>query len=101
MKKLLLMLVVSLCAIAWRSENILDGLSAAGSMPVVSQATISAEALTMARMQSAPKPMSAEEFAELSKNDPKAYQKFLASRVASERTEIDKLMNFLARGKYE
>ena len=45
--------------------------------------------------------MSADDFARLSNTDPGAYQKFIASRTANERTEADKLTNFLTRGKYE
>ena len=48
------------------------------------------------------KPMTAMEFAELSKTDPNAYQKFINSHQQNpERGEVDKLMNFLAKGKFE
>lgn len=46
--------------------------------------------------------MSIQEFAKLSKTDPAAYQKLLASHQApAERSAVDKLMNFLAHGKFE
>lgn len=42
------------------------------------------------------------EFAELARKDPDAHRKFLASHQAPvERGPADKLMNFLAHGKYE
>lgn len=63
--------------------------------------SISVEALTVETAQGK-RPMRAAEFAELSKTDPDAYRKFLNShQVEEERSEVDKLFNFLARGKYE
>lgn len=47
------------------------------------------------------KPMTPEELIELSKTDPQAVTKFLNSRVQDEHNEVDKLLNFLAHGKYE
>jgi hypothetical protein len=42
------------------------------------------------------------EYEKLAKTDPDAYQKMWQSHLAEqERSEIDKLMNFFARGKYE
>lgn len=95
MKKLLLLLLVSLCAVAWRSEEIMRGLgmartTAAPSTPSVQAGPSGHKAMTMA------------EFAELSKTDPQAYRKLINSlQVPEERSEVDKLMNFLAHGKYE
>ncbi len=62
---------------------------------------ISVDALTVETPQGK-RPMSAAEFAALSKTDPDAYRKFLNSHQAEEeRGEVDKLFNFLSRGKYE
>lgn len=47
------------------------------------------------------KPMTPEELIELSKTDPQALTKFLNSHVQEEHNEVDKLLNFLAHGKYE
>jgi hypothetical protein len=103
MKTLLIMLVVSLCAIAWRSEDIVNALSKGGIMPG------STGQLHVQELQANPgtpgaagvKPMSVDELAQLSHTDPGAYQKFLQSRTVNERTQADKLMNFFAHGKYE
>ena len=46
--------------------------------------------------------MSLTDFAELAKTDPDAYRKLLASHQQEpERREVDKLMNFFTRLKYE
>jgi len=42
------------------------------------------------------------EYTELAKTDPEAYRKLMASHQQQpERSEIDKLMNFFTRFKYE
>lgn len=97
MKSLLVMLLIGICAIGLRSPEIMQavGLSA-------QDREVSVSAMTTAdRLQQ--KPMTAEEFARLSKTDPNAYQKFINSFRAAEpeRSEVDKLMNFLSRGKFE
>jgi len=93
---LLLMLIIGICAMAWRSPDIMQAVGLAG----IAQdpARISTGTATPPQ-----KPMTADEFAALSKKDPHAYQKFINSyqAPAPERGEIDKLMNFLARGKFE
>lgn len=99
MKKLLVLLLVALCAIAYRSPDIMNAIGLAG-------AARDPSTLSVKSMQAAPpaghQAMSAEEFARLSKTDPQAYRKFVNShRVEEERSEVDKLMNFFARGKYE
>ncbi|WP_136414119.1 hypothetical protein [Herbaspirillum sp. ST 5-3] len=90
-KKLLFMLLVAICGLAWRSPDVLHaiGLASAAQKPD-----------TVATRR-APQPMSIDEFAERSKSDPQAYQKFLNSFQTQERSEVDKLMNLLAHGKYE
>lgn len=46
--------------------------------------------------------MSLTEYAQLAKTDPEAYRKLLAShQQKTERSELDKLMNFFSRLKYE
>lgn len=99
MKTLLIVLIVSLCAIGWRSPDIMQAIG----MAFVKQdpATISIEDFAAKAAPSGQKPMTAAEFAELSKTDPHAYQKYINSFQVQERTEVDKLFNFLARGKYE
>jgi hypothetical protein len=111
MKGLLILILISICAVAWRSEDILHLLSLAGSMKQASN--VSAQSLIasppgaqkqqvqLQAQQPQQHVMSIDEMTKLSKTDPKAMQKFIQSRTVSERTEADKLMNFLAHGKYE
>lgn len=98
MKSLLIMLLISICAIAWRSEDIKQALGAA-QRPVQ---PVTVEALAAGAARQGHKPMTIAEFQELSKTDPQAYQKLINSlRVEEEHSEVDKLMNWLAHGKYE
>lgn len=99
MKTLLIMLLVSICAIAWSSPDLMQAIGLANA--VQDPATLSVDALATVEPATGQRPMTAEEFVELSKTDPHAYQKFLNSMQVQERTEVVKLMNFLARGKYE
>ena len=106
MKGLFLMLIISICAIAWRSGDILQALSLAGSAQQASN--VSAQSLAISqpgvqKQQGQPQQnaMSIDEMTRLSKTDPKAMQKFIQSRTVSERTEADKLMNLFAHGTYE
>lgn len=98
-KKLLLILLFSICAIGWRSESIVAmvGLE----KPVVSSRSVAIESLIVP----AGKPsagMSLTEYAELARTDPDAYRKLFASHQQEpERREVDKLMNFFTRLKYE
>lgn len=99
MKKLLLLLIVSICVMGWRSPQIMETLGVAGKTQPAS-ATLGAMLETSHPAEH--KSMTAHEFAALAANDPQAYQKFLDSRkVKQERSELDKLFNFLSRGKYE
>ncbi|WP_206047092.1 hypothetical protein, partial [Noviherbaspirillum denitrificans] len=85
-----------ICAIGVRTPEIMQiiGFTSSAQDPAISIRATPAKAL--------PKPMTAEEFAELSKTDPNIYQKFINSQQRNiERGEVDKLMNFLARGKFE
>lgn len=96
MKKLLLIFLIGICGFAWRSEEIVTMLGFAATPPSMTPQyqPVSAE--------KPPAGMSIAEFAELAKTDPDAYQKLFASHQQhAERSAIDKLMNFLARGKYE
>jgi len=101
-KTLLVMLLVGICAIGLQSPEIMKAIGMAGAAqdPAASVGVIAAPKQTA---QAAQKPMTAQEFAELSKTDPQAYQKYVNSfqAAAPERSEVDKLMNFLARGKFE
>lgn len=91
MKKLLLVFLFSICAIAWRSESIM---SLVGIAPPA--------AVSVAGVAPAAAGMSLTEYAELAKSDPDAYRKLLASHQHDqERSEVDKLMNFFTRLKYE
>lgn len=108
MKKLLLMLIIGICAIALRMPEVAGALGiSAGAAPSDTAVLSGLQSLQTPQashsLQAPSKPMTAAEFAELSKTDPQAYRKYLDSHVAQpvERTEIDKLMNFLARGKFE
>ena len=99
MKSLLIMLLIGLCAIGLRTPEIMEviGMASSAQDPAISVNTMT----TAAKPQQ--KPMTAQEFAALSKKDPNAYQKFINSYQVTEpeRSEVDKLMNFLARGKFE
>lgn len=97
MKTLLLMLIVGICALAVRSPDLMQavGVAASAQDPVVISTS------SYARMAESTRPMSMDQFAALSKTDPNAYQKFISSYQVQERSEVDKLMNFFTRGKYE
>jgi hypothetical protein len=98
MKSLLIMLLISMCAVAWRSDDIRQVLGVAQR----AAAPATAATLTAGTAKPGHKPMSIAEFQELSKTDPQAYHKLVNSmRVEEDRGEVDKLMNFLAHGKYE
>ena len=96
MKSFLVMILIGICTIALRSPEIMQAIGVAGS---VQDPSISVGSMTA---QSGQKPMTALEFSELTKTDPNAYQKFINSHQQKpERAEVDKLMNFLAKGKFE
>ena len=100
MKSLLIMLLISICAIAWRSDDIRQLLGVA--QQAAAPAPVTAVSLTAGAPKPAHKPMSVAQFQELSKTDPQAYYKLVNSMQAEEdRGAVDKLMNFLAHGKYE
>ena len=88
MKTLLIMFVVGICALGLRSPEIMQAVG------------VAASAQDPARIELAA-PMSSDEFAQLSKTDSGAYRKFIDSYQLQERGEVDKLLNFFARGKYE
>ena len=93
MKRLLLLLLIALCGIAWRSADVMEALGLAQAQ---------APAATLVPLSGGARPMSLHEYAELAKSDPEAYRKLIDSmRAPQERSEVDKLMNFFARGKYE
>ena len=72
--------------------------------PAVEQkiAEETAAAAALMAKQAGHKPMSMDEFTKLSKKDPEAYKKLMASmQVPQPPTEVDKLMNFFKSGKYE
>ena len=98
MKKMLILLIIGICAIALRMPEVAGALGMAASQGPADAAVRSAAASAQPQ-----KPMSAAEFVERSKTDPQAYQKYLNSHVKQpiERSQVDKLMNFLARGTYE
>lgn len=94
----MIMLLVAVCAIGWRSDDILYAIGAASAAQ--DPAAITIDALTQPQAPEG-RPMSAVGFAERSKTDPNAYRTFLSSHEVRERSEVDKLCNFLARGIYE
>ena len=100
MKTLLVMLLLGICVVGWRSGDIFGLIDATRPKPATTKVSI--ESLTTAQKETEHRAMSSAEFIELSKTDPNAYNKFLAShQQPTEPGEIDKLMNFLAHGKYE
>lgn len=113
LKTLLIMLLVSLSVIGWRSPDILQTIGMAGvaqdpaalatDAPTATQLKkVNVDNLIVQAPSSGKAPMSVTELTELAKKDPQAYQKFINSlRSEEERSEVDKLLNFFARGKYE
>ena len=101
MKTLLVMVILGVCVVAWRSGDIFGLLERTHSKPATEKVSI--ESLTAPQQEKTEhRAMSSAEFIELSKTDPNAYHKFIAShQQPTEPGEIDKLMNFLAHGKYE
>ncbi|CAN5133260.1 hypothetical protein BH11PSE11_BH11PSE11_34450 [soil metagenome] len=100
MKKLLLLLLFAICAGGWQSGAIVDLLGL--NKPPPKTRSFSIESLTVPADKNRPRGMSLTEYAELAKTDPDAYRKlFQSHEQAQERTEVDKLMNFFTRLKYE
>jgi hypothetical protein len=100
MKKLLLLLLIAICGIGYRSETIMQAIGMAKTAPAAHP--ISVESLMASADKQPPAGMSLLEYAELAKTDPDAYRKlFQSHEKQAERSEIDKLMNFLTRLKYE
>lgn len=99
MNILLILFIVGICALGLRSPEIMQAIGMAGSAQDPAKVTV--ERLTGTSATQEQNPMSADEFAALSKTDPNAYHKYVNSHRVQERTEADKLMNFFARGKYE
>ncbi|WP_143009747.1 hypothetical protein [Propionivibrio dicarboxylicus] len=94
MKKLLILLLIGICGLAWRSEDLMKLVGLAHPSGDVSR--------FQGSPQQPPRGMTMNEFAELARKDPDAYRKFFASHQATtERNPADKLMNFFAHGKYE
>ena len=99
MKTMLVGFVVAIGVLAWRSEDIANLLNSAVTRKPADPVSVTS---LMQPPASGQRAMTLEEFAELSKTNPAAYQKLLAShQPEAERSAVDKLMNFLARGKYE
>jgi hypothetical protein len=100
MKSLLIVLLISICAIAYRYEDVIGPLVGMNTTQRVQQ--VSVNDLLDRDTNGGQQGMSIHEFANLAKTDPDAYRKFLQShQQPEERNEVDKLMNLLARGKYE
>ena len=100
MRKLLLLAIVSICILGWRSGDIMQMITALTSATTPS-ASPSIKTLTVAPGKQTQRAMSIEEYATLNKTDPAAYRKFVDSHQVKETNEVDKLMNFFSRGKYE
>jgi hypothetical protein len=100
MKRLLILLLIAICGIGYRSATIMDTIGLA--KPAAASEPASLAALIASGGQKAPAGMSLTEYAELARKDPEAYRKLFASHQQDqERSEVDKLMNFFARLKYE
>ncbi len=100
MKKLLLLLLIAICTIGYRTPAIMQAIGMARPSPATQ--TVSVESLMASAGKKPPAGMSLTEFAELAKKDPDAYRKLFAShQQEQERSELDKLMNFFTRLKYE
>jgi hypothetical protein len=102
LKTMLIMFIVGICAIGWRSPEIMQAIGMAGAAQDPAGISLKSLNATPAKAALQLQPMTADEFAKLSKTDPHAYQKFINSyQVDQERSEVDKLMNFFTRGKFE
>jgi len=96
-KKLLLIFLFAICTIGYRSESIMQMIGMA--KPIHSPQSYSIQSLTVPAKSTG---MSLTQYAELAKTDPDAYRKlFLSHQQEQERSEVDKLMNFFTRLKYE
>ncbi len=100
MKNLLLLVLIGICLVGWRVDDIVNTLGFVKS--ATADAHRPALPLSLKSSASPARPMSIQEFEKLSHSDPNVYRKFLASyQVEEERSSTDKLMNFIARGKFE
>lgn len=100
MKKMLVLLLFAICTIGYRSETIMQmlGMVRTVSMPQ----PYSIRSLTIPADKKPRGGMSLTEYAELAKTDPDAYRKlFQSNQQDEERSELDKMMNFFTRLKYE
>ncbi len=99
MKKLLILFIIGICGLALRSEELMQIISAgqtAGSSGKNSISELTSQSSNKTQG------MSLLDYAKNAEKDPQAYQKLIQShRQTEERSEVDKLMNFFARGKYE
>jgi hypothetical protein len=95
MKSLLILMLISTCIVAWRSDDVVDliqGVSTVKSA-VASGITIQTRNQQGIRQNAyqdnhpAPMPMTLEKFAELSKSDSNAARKFFDRRAQAERME--------------
>lgn len=95
MKTLLIVLLIGICGLAWRSDEL-------AAMIGMSKGTQSQNSELIQMMPPAPTGMSLTEYADLAKKDPNAYRKLLEShQQKAERSDIDKLMNFFRTLRYE
>lgn len=106
MKKVLLLMLFSICALGWYSEPIMQKLGVL--KPVQAERDIPPQRPGFiipgpeAEVKKQPACMSLEEYVAKAKTDPGAYYKMLnCDEQSGERTEFDKLMNFFTRLKYE
>lgn len=100
MKSLIVLLLVAICGFAWQSKPVMQALGL-GMSATDNPTPLAIEASTSADSGNS-QGMSVHEYAELAQKDPHAYQRFIQSHQQNEkRSEVDKLMNFFSRGKYE
>jgi len=99
MKHLLLVLLVAICLVGWRADDLMNALGMLKS--ATANADRPVQSMLLKPGESSQRGMSVEELEKFSRSDPNAYRKFLASYQVEERSSADKLMNFFARGKYE
>jgi len=97
---LILILLLAICTIGWRNESIMKMLGMVNT--VTAPQSYSIQSLTVPANKKPVSGMSLTEYAELAKTDPDAYRKlFQSHQQGAGHSETDKLMNFLARFKYE
>jgi hypothetical protein len=98
MKTLLILFLVSMCIVAWRSDDVADMIQG---VSAVKPMAMTGAGATMFSTTQQPVAVSLENIAEFGRNAPQAGRAFAEREQQTDRTGVDKMMNFLARGSFE